>query len=116
MDGKYLLGLELDWSNLSPDTYLRRIEAISRLKRLDFHKNVTFLVGENGTGKSTLLEAIAVAWGFNPEGGTMNYRFETYHDVSELSKGIRLIKGYRRPQRSFFFRAESFFNLATKAE
>lgn len=33
-----------------------------------FHPKVTFIIGENGTGKSTLLEAIAVAWGFNPEG------------------------------------------------
>ncbi len=37
-------------------------------KTLDFDNDVTFLVGENGTGKSTLLEAVAVAYGFNPEG------------------------------------------------
>lgn len=116
MDGKYLLGLEVDWNALSQGTYLRSIQAISNLKRLDFRQNVTFLVGENGTGKSTLLEAIAVAWGFNPEGGTINYRFETYNDVSELSNGVRLLRGYRRPRSSYFFRAESFFNLATKAE
>jgi predicted ATPase len=34
-------------------------------------------VGENGTGKSTLLEAIAIAFGFNPEGGTKNFRFSS---------------------------------------
>ena len=46
----------------------------------------------------------------------MNYRFDTYNDVSELSTAIRITKGFRRPRGSYFFRAESFFNLATKAE
>lgn len=34
---------------------------------------VTFLIGENGSGKSTIIEAVAVACGFNPEGGTRNF-------------------------------------------
>ena len=51
---------------------------------LRFDRPVTFLVGENGSGKSTLLEAIAVACGFNPEGGTRNFRFATRETHSEL--------------------------------
>ncbi|MEH7457444.1 AAA family ATPase [Bacillus sp. JJ1127] len=43
------------------------LPAIRTLQSLDFHPNVTFIIGENGTGKSTLLEAIAVALGFNAE-------------------------------------------------
>ena len=45
---------------------LPAVRALSRMGRLRLEKPVTFLVGENGTGKSTLLEAIAAAWGFNP--------------------------------------------------
>lgn len=116
MNERYIQAAEIDWTPIDPRSYLRQIPALARTGRLELEKNVTFFVGENGTGKSTLLEAIAVAYGFNPEGGTMNYRFETYNDVSPLSSALRLIKGYRRPLSSYFFRAESFFNLATKAE
>ena len=43
--------------------------------RLALECDVTILVGENGTGKSTLLEAVAVSCGFNPEGGSRNFNF-----------------------------------------
>lgn len=57
------------------------LPVIGNLDSLEFHPQVTFIIGENGTGKSTLLEAIAVACGFNPEGGTRNFTFSTrsYH-------------------------------------
>ena len=43
----------------------------------------------------------------------MGYRFSTYQDVSELEEAIRRIKGYRKRNSGYFFRAESFFNVAT---
>lgn len=95
-------------------SYLREIDAIKDLNMLNFNKPVTFFAGENGGGKSTLLEAIAVAYGFNPEGGTKNYSFSTYDSHSELCDAIRIAKGIRRPKRGYFFRAESFYNVATK--
>lgn len=116
IDNKFIRGLSVDWSQIAEDSYLRRVPAIAGLASLEFPRPVTFLVGENASGKSTLLEAVAVAYGFNPEGGTLNYRFSTYDDVSELSGALRLVKGYRRPGAGYFFRAESFFNLASKAE
>jgi predicted ATPase len=73
-------------------------------------------VGENGTGKSTLLEAIAVSMGFNPEGGTRNFNFSTRASHSSLSDFIRVTKGVRRPKDGFFLRAESFYNMATEIE
>lgn len=83
---------------------------------LEFHPQVTFLIGENGTGKSTLLEAIAIAWGFNPEGGTRNFTFSTRNSHSELHEYIRLIRGTKKPKDGFFLRAESFYNLATEID
>ena len=112
----FIRNIRIDWSKIEKYSYLREIPAFVNLKGLDFTRNITFLVGENGTGKSTLLEAVAVAYGFNPEGGTINYRFSTYDDVSELSAAIQMTKGFLRPEGSYFFRAESFFNVATKAE
>ena len=90
--------------------------SVSSKLELTFQKNITFFVGENTTGKSSLLEAIAVAYGYNPEGGTINYRISTNDDYSELHNAVRLVKSYRRALTGYFFRAESFFNLATKAD
>ena len=63
-----------------------------------------------------MLEAIAVAYGFNPEGGTRNYSFSTYDSHSELCDAIRLIRGYRKPGWGYFLRAESFYNVASAEE
>ena len=113
---KFIQTIEIDWNKIPEHSYLRNISVLRNLKHLEFNSNITFFAGENGSGKSTLLEAIAVAYGFNPEGGTKNYSFETYHDVSELSEAIYISKGFKKPESGYFFRAESFFNVATKAE
>jgi predicted ATPase len=83
---------------------------------LDFHPRVTFLVGENGTGKSTLLEAIAVACGLNPEGGSRNFRFATRASHSPLDECLRLARTAGLPGDSYFLRAESFYNVASEIE
>ena len=109
----YVSGLEFYKERLEPSSYLFEIPVIANLTRLEFTKKVTFFVGENGTGKSTLLEAIAVNLGFNPEGGTKNYSFSTYDSHSNLYDAIRLIKGYKQARSGYFLRAESFYNVAT---
>ena len=92
------------------------IPAIREMGTITFHSDVTFFVGENGTGKSTLLEAIAVLCGLNAEGGSRNFRFSTRASESELSGSLRMVRSFRRPRDSFFLRAESYFNLATEVE
>ncbi len=116
MNNLFLRGLLIDWQRIGERSYLRSIPALSGLEELHFDAPVTFFVGENGSGKSTLLEAAAVAWGFNPEGGTKNYRFSTYDSHSELCGAVRLIRGARRAAGGYFLRAESFYNVATKEE
>ena len=83
---------------------------------LSFDSQVTFFVGENGTGKSTLLEAIAVAFGFNPEGGTRNFSFSTKETHSGLFQYLTLSKGIHRAKDGFFLRAESFYNVASEID
>ncbi|NUU60322.1 AAA family ATPase [Paenibacillus agri] len=94
-------------------SYPFNLPAIRDLERLVFEKHVTFLVGENGTGKSTLLEGIAAAWGFNPEGGTLNFSFNTRASHSSLYEFFRIARGVRRPKDGFFLRAESYYNVAS---
>ncbi|RKN66139.1 AAA family ATPase [Paenibacillus ginsengarvi] len=96
--------------------YPFHLGAIRSLKRLEFHPKVTYIVGENGMGKSTLMEAIAVAWGFNPEGGTKNFSFSTRATHSRLHEYVRLVRGMRKPRDGFFFRAESYYNVASHIE
>ena len=116
MNTQLLTAIEIDWNRIGKESYLRRIEALRGLDRVEFTAPVTFFVGENGSGKSTLLEAIAVAWGFNPEGGTRNYNFSTYDSHSELHDALRITKGFRRANWGYFLRAESFYNVATAEE
>ena len=113
MNNLYLQGLRIDWESVPQDSYVHKIPAIKSISEMKLEKDITFLVGENGSGKSTLLEAIAVAFGYNAEGGTRNYNFSTYNDISPLSDSITLVKGFRRPKFGYFFRAETFFNVAT---
>lgn len=85
-------------------------------ERLVFHPNVTYIVGENGMGKSTLLEGLAVALGINPEGGTKNFNFSSYDSHSNLHEFLKVTKGVHQPNDYFFFRAETYYNLATNME
>ncbi len=108
--------LKIDWDAIAPGSYLRSIKTIAGINRLAFHSPITFFVGENGTGKSTLLEAMAVAYGFNPEGGTVNYSFSTYDSHSELWDAVTLSKSFKKVHCGYFLRAESFYNVATKED
>ena len=117
MEGSlFVNGLMIDWNKVEPDSYLHGILALKGMDFIGFEKSVTFFVGENGTGKSTLLEAVAAAYGMNPEGGSRDFRFSTRDTHSTLYEGMTLKKGYRRPRDNFFLRAESFYNVATQVE
>lgn len=113
----YLISLSLRRDKVPSFTdYPYCLPVVRNLSKIDFHPNVTFIIGENGTGKSTLLEALAVACGFNPEGGTRNFNFSTRSSHSPLHDVLAISRGLRRPRDGFFLRAESFFNVATEIE
>ncbi|MDX2106856.1 MAG: AAA family ATPase [Candidatus Melainabacteria bacterium] len=92
------------------------IPAIASFERMDFHPDVTFLVGENGSGKSTLLEAIASSMHLQGEGGTGNFIVEDRFGDAKLSNFVRGKKSFQKPRDRFFLRAESFFNIADYLE
>lgn len=98
----------IDWSSFPFD-----VPSVNCLDKLEFHPDVTFFVGENGSGKSTVLEAIALALGFSAEGGTKNFNVETADTKTGLADHLKLIRSFKRPRDGYFLRAESFFNVAT---
>ncbi len=99
-----------DWTS-----YPFSIPTINHLNELSLRSRICFLAGENGTGKSTLLEAIAAHYGFGPEGGNRNFSndsTESNHSIDPLRRALRLSFD-KRTGAGFFLRAESFFNVAS---
>ncbi|MDD6651363.1 MAG: AAA family ATPase [Eggerthellales bacterium] len=98
------------------ERYVEKLPVVRHLRKtdgLDITNRITILVGENGMGKSTLIEAIAVNLGFNPEGGTRNFQFATEDTHSTLCDALTIRKGYRHPDDGFFLRAEGVYNAAS---
>lgn len=93
------------------------IEAIKNIQiPLTFASPVTFLTGDNGTGKSTILETLAIHLGLNPEGGSHHVTFATKDTHLDLSRYSSIVREPLRPRNSFFLRSETFYNLATHLE
>lgn len=92
------------------------LNIIKNLKSIEFKTQVTFFVGENGTGKSTILEAIADKIGFGAEGGSKNINFKTSYEntykATELLSKYLTLSWRMKPTDGYFFRAESFYNVA----
>lgn len=91
---------------------LPAIEALA--EGLALHPRVTYLIGENDNGKSTLLESIALAAAMNAEGDLRTSPFR--HRLPRDLWRARLIRGSRRTQDRLFLRAESLFTAATYLE
>jgi predicted ATPase len=83
---------------------------------LEFTTPVTIIVGENGTGKSTLIEAIAALAGYDEAGGGKGYRPVDHAGAIDKSGAllVRALRGSWLPKvtKGWFFRAESFYSVA----
>lgn len=73
---------------------------------LDFGP-ATIFVGENGAGKSTVVEALAAAFGLNPEGGTHAAMHQTRRTESDLADHLQVIRSPGASKRGVFLRAET---------
>lgn len=97
-----------------PAPYPFDLPAVSMIDQLEFGQ-VTVLAGDNGSGKSTVIEALAVAAGFNPEGGSRNLNFSTNDTHSELHDHLTL-EWVGKPRWGWFLRAETFYGMASHIE
>lgn len=99
----------------SYDKYPFNIPVVKNFNELKFKAPVTFFIGENGVGKSTFIEAIAVNLNLPKEGGTQNFMYETNDTTSNLSDYMK-VRMDNKPKTEFFLRAESFYNFSTEVE
>ena len=114
----YLREVRCEGADINTEEFPFSLPAIRSLleEPLRFSELVTIFVGENGSGKSTILEALAIGMGLNPEGGSKNFSFNTRSSHSSLHEHLRWVRSLERPRDQFFLRAESYFNLATNIE
>src|SRR3977135_2404150 len=99
-----------------PQAYPFCLPFLQKGFELGFDRAITIVVGENGTGKSTLLEGIAVLAGYDEAGGGKGY-MPVDHSRAIEAMGGRLEKALRaswlpKITNGWFFRAESFFSVA----
>ena len=95
------------------DSYPFNIPVLRSLVEIEFNSRVTFFVGENGTGKSTLLEAIAAGVGSIAIGGEDIQRDPTLEHARKLAEQLRFV-WQKKTRRGFFLRAEDLFNFTKK--
>jgi predicted ATPase len=118
MDGPRLDVIRVAFpENTDFSAYPFSLDIIKSLKEIRFPTQVTFIVGENGSGKSTILEAIATKVGFGKEGGSKHINFST-SNPEHATQTDRLASAFTmswrmKPMDGYFFRAESFFNVAS---
>lgn len=117
LDSKlYVQKIKLDRENIpSFLEYPFNIEVVKNFDEIELKAPVTFLVGENGIGKSTFIEALAISLGLNPEAGTQNFHFKTNNTHSKLSDYL-IVPRYDKPKTKFFLRAESFYNFSSEVD
>lgn len=78
---------------------------------LELRAPVTFFVGENGSGKSTVVEALAESWGLDVRSGKGGRKYASELPKSLLGEALRINRVASgmvgRKQKGFFLRAET---------
>jgi predicted ATPase len=103
-----------------PRTWPASVPAVAGLLRdgLELTPGITVLVGENGSGKSTVVELLAEAYGLNPQGGSIMAPATRVRDT-EPHAGDRLMveRGIGgRSAWAYFLRADTMHSLYTYLE
>ncbi len=111
--GPYILGLREREQGSWREGFPFDLPAVAGYRDLRLDAPVTLLAGDNGTGKSTLVEAIAEAIGFAPEGGELERSGELPPVPRPVLDGaLEPVLSHTKPRNGYFLRAESFFNVA----
>jgi len=100
-----------EFNSQDKDTFPFNLEIVKSLREIQFASPVTFFVGENGSGKSTVMEAIACAVESITVGSESVKTDKTLAPVRKLAQYFKLA-WTKRTRKGFFLRAEDFFGYA----
>jgi len=107
----YLKKIKIDRNR--PQKWPFSISIIENLNEMEFTNPVTFIAGENGTGKSTLIETLALKMRMPAIGRTDTSYDESLKDLEPLSDLMKTTM-QAMPKNKFFLRSEDFFNFVLK--
>ena len=94
------------------------VPALAQLLRegLELPAGLTVLVGENGSGKSTVVECLAEAYGLNPQGGSaLAQSFRIRPSEPGIGGELTVVRG-TKPRWSYFLRADTMSQLYSYLE
>ena len=116
-DGGFIKSIRfIDEDHIDWERYPFNIPAVANLINVSLQYPITIFVGENGTGKSTIVEALAGMLGINAEGGSKNTKFSTVKTESILWDHLAPNRGSAREGSAFFLRAETMYNVFSEQE
>jgi len=106
--------VNFDFDNLEKGSFLRKLPYY-KIKQIKFNKNIIFLIGDNGVGKTSLLEALAYNFNLNKYGGSNNFILDK-DNKPEMIRFIQIPNTIDKVKDAFFFRSDTFFNLQNELE
>src|SRR5689334_2776889 len=109
----HLRSVSLKKTIAANETFPFNVPIIKSLKEIAFSSEVTLLVGENGSGKSTFLEAIAAAVGSITVGSDGADSDQTLKQIHLLARALKLTWS-KRTRTGFFLRSEDFFGYVKR--
>lgn len=105
----FLRSVSFNFEQLDSRSYLSNLPFID-IDSISFSKNIIFLTGDNGVGKSTLIEALAYHFNINQEGGSSNFILDK-EKMPALYPYVNV--EISSPPFGFFFRSDTFFDIET---
>ena len=106
----HLRSVEINAGPFAADRFPFSAPFVSDFGEMRFTSPVTFFVGENGSGKSTIMEAVAVCVNSTVVGGESVRTDRTLAPARDLAAAMKLVWN-KRTRRGFFLRAEDFFRF-----
>jgi len=106
--------VNFNFENLEKESFLRKLPYY-KMKQIKFNKNIIFITGDNGVGKTSLLEALAYSFNLNKYGGSNNFILDK-ENKPEMIRFIQIPKTIDKVKDAFFFRSDTFFNLQNELE